>query len=1086
MIADRRQRLGELFEAAGGLRAERRAAFLRAECGDDIALREEVLSLLEAGERADEGVEVLAERLIGRAAHGLIAEVGDEAATDLVGSTIGRYEVREFLGRGGMGVVFRALDRELDREVALKFLPPHLVGEAAERRLRGEARAASALDHRNIAVVHDIGETGESAEAPWAGRLYIAMGYYAGETLKQKIGGGPLPVYEALDYAEQIAAGLERAHEAGIVHLDVTPANALVTERDVVKLIDFGVARIVGSERADEGATAGTLAYMSPEQTRAGPVDHRTDLWSLGVVLHEMLTGERPFRADDRGTLIRAIRRDEPPDLRELRPEVPDGVADVVRRCLQKDPAQRYPNAGELRAAVRTARAALEADSRSRWTRAVAALVAVLALAAAAGTFGLLGSADSPDPAMARPDIDPAGIAVLPLSSTEPDSALERLARDLVVTLSATLDGIGDVQTADPLAVLARAGRGDGPLTRNRARGLAAELGAGRFLHGGLTRVGSDVGIEAAVYGPAGEEPLARVSLVGAPGDVAALTDSVTLSLLRQLWGEDLPAPPSLEAVTTRSIPALRAYLEGEQALARYDMRAAIEAFERAFAQDTTFWFAYWRSLYPRVFAEAYAPPDTVVLRKVREHAHEFPIRERMLFEAGEETTLSGQMDRFRELTDRFGFYGPAWYSFANRLVHFSPYLGTTLADAQVAMERAASLNPDFTAAWDHLLWIAISRGDTTAAGRAVREIAATIDTAGFGTSRLRLARFRYDLLTAGLPAPDSLSRVMDWVLSHPPRMAAAFATGLTADYHPAKQLAFNAVLLDRQPTSELSAAAWLGNALSWIMRGAWDSALTAADRYAGFATEGGDGARRAYGIAVVGAVLGVLSPDEAARRRAAGISPEGEASSPGGAASPAAAELAWLDGMLAYAQDDRAGIDRSLKLLRESQATDAPVLRESLTAFAVDADGDRERAARMLADRERETADAWLFLRLRSSLPLLMPLNRLLAARWMLSLDRGAEAAALLTWSDAFGGSADEAWNRALSVAGLLARAELAEAAGRLDEAREHYARFVRVFDRPDPDLQPLLDSARAGLARLGPDATADGLGPEGAETRP
>lgn len=1089
MAADRRDHLGELFEAVRALPEQEREDYLLGECADDDALRAEVLSLVRVDETAGESLDELRGRLVGGAARNLLTEADDETAAELVGRAIGRYEVRELLGRGGMGFVFRAFDPTLGRDVALKFLPPRLGGAAAQQRLREEARAVSRLEHRNIAIVHEIGEVEAEFGRPWAGRLYIAMGFYAGETLARKIARGPLTAAEALDYAEQIAAGLERAHEAGIVHRDVTPANVVVTTRGVVKLIDFGVARVVGSDPDAEGTTPGTLAYMSPEQTRGKAVDARTDLWSLGVLLHEMLAGERPFRGRDATALVRAIREEDPRGLRAARRDLPEAVAEIARRCLQKDPSRRFRDAGELRAALRAAATgeatasaladgedAEEATRRSRWMRLGAgAALASLALLVVAG---LLSTTD-PDmaPANSSTGIDPTGIAVLPLSSAEPDSALERLARDLVITLSATLDGIGDVQTADPLAVLAHSGRVDGPLTRNRGRALAASLGAGRFLHGGLTRIGSDVGIEASVYGPAGEEPLARVSLVGTPADVAALTDSVTLSLLRQLWEEHLPAPPSLQAVTTRSIPALRAYLEGEQALARFDMRSAIEAFERAFTADTTFWFAYWRSLYPRLFSEAYAPPDTVILRKVREHAHEFPVRERMLFEAGQDTTLSGQMDRFRELTDRFGFYGPAWYSYANRLVHFGPYLGTTLADAQIAMERAASLSPDFAAAWDHLLMIAMSRGDTTVAGRAVRELAATIDTAGFGAWRLRLAQFRYGLLADELPAPDSLSPVMDWVLAHPPRMTLAFATGLTADYHPAKQLAFNAALLDRQTTSELAAAAWLGNALSWIMRGAWDSALTAADRYAGFATEGGEGARRAYGIAVAGVVLGILPPDEAARRRPAGISLEDEASSPEDEVSPAAAELAWLDGMLAYARDDRAGIDRSLTLLRDSPATDAPVLRESLAAFAVDAAGDRERAARMLAERERATADEWLFVRLRSSVPLLIPLNRLLAGRWLRSLDRGAEAAALLTWTDALGGPDDEAWNRALGVTALLERAQVTEAAGRLDEARELYARFVRLFDRPDPGLQARLDSARAGLARLGPDAMGNGM---------
>jgi len=207
----------------------------------------------------------------------------------MIGKTVSHYEILEKLGGGGMGVVFKARDLKLDRLVALKFLPPHLVSVEAEsdrlqrERFVLEAKASSALDHPNIGVLYEIGETEE-------GETFIAMAYYEGETLRQKLAGGALPLDDAVSIAEQIAMGLAKAHEGGIVHRDIKPANIIVTRDGVVKIIDFGLAKLQEATRMTRrGAVMGTPAYMSPEQARGDDVDARTDLWSLGVVLYEML-----------------------------------------------------------------------------------------------------------------------------------------------------------------------------------------------------------------------------------------------------------------------------------------------------------------------------------------------------------------------------------------------------------------------------------------------------------------------------------------------------------------------------------------------------------------------------------------------------------------------------------------------------------------------------------------------------------------------------------------------------------------------------------------------------------------------------
>jgi serine/threonine protein kinase/tetratricopeptide (TPR) repeat protein len=242
-----------------------------------------------------------------------------------------------------MGVVYKAQDLRLDRLVALKFLPPDLTRDSeAKQRFIYEAKAASAFDHPNICNVHDFGETDD-------GQMFIVMACYDGETLKKRIERGPLEVEEAIDIAIQIAQGLAIAHEHGILHRDVKPANIMITVDGVVKIVDFGLAKLSGRTMLTRsGRTVGTAAYMSPEQTGAGEVDQRTDIWSLGVVLYEMLTGRRPFEAEYDNALIYAILNTEPRPLASARPGLPVFLHQVVSKCLARDPDERYHGIGEL------------------------------------------------------------------------------------------------------------------------------------------------------------------------------------------------------------------------------------------------------------------------------------------------------------------------------------------------------------------------------------------------------------------------------------------------------------------------------------------------------------------------------------------------------------------------------------------------------------------------------------------------------------------------------------------------------------------------------------------------------------------
>ena len=259
------------------------------------------------------------------------------------GNTVaGRYTIIEELGRGGMGVVYKAEDTKLRRTVALKFLPPEFIHiPDVHERFTREAQAAAALDHPNICTVYEFDQADETS--------FISMAYIEGQSLRKKIESRPLELEEALKIATQAAEGLQEAHKKGVVHRDIKSANIMVTERGQVKIMDFGLARITESSLVtQEGMTIGTVTYMSPEQARGEKVDHRTDIWSLGVVLYEMLTGKLPFRGEHEQAIVYSILKEKSKPITDLKPDIPVSIEQVVSKALEKDPNKRYQQAEEL------------------------------------------------------------------------------------------------------------------------------------------------------------------------------------------------------------------------------------------------------------------------------------------------------------------------------------------------------------------------------------------------------------------------------------------------------------------------------------------------------------------------------------------------------------------------------------------------------------------------------------------------------------------------------------------------------------------------------------------------------------------
>ena len=328
------QRTSDVLAVLIDLPESERAASLDAIAGSDAALRAELEALL----RAHRGSSAL---------DAPVLDVVSVAAADSQprlpawsGEVIGaRYHLLDAAVGGSMGVVVKARDDRLDRVVALKFLSSHLLENVVAReRFRVEARAIASLDHPNVCAIYDMGDASDD-------RFFISMPYYHGETIAAKLARGPAAIADVVSYARQTANGLAAAHARGIIHRDIKPANLIVTADGVVKILDFGIAKLSGSPMTAPGFTPGTVSYMSPEQTRAEPTDARTDIWSLGVVMYEMLTGVRPFRGADARDIAAAICSEEPGVIGEMRADVPGALERLVMRALSKRPGERPTSA---------------------------------------------------------------------------------------------------------------------------------------------------------------------------------------------------------------------------------------------------------------------------------------------------------------------------------------------------------------------------------------------------------------------------------------------------------------------------------------------------------------------------------------------------------------------------------------------------------------------------------------------------------------------------------------------------------------------------------------------------------------------
>jgi serine/threonine protein kinase/tetratricopeptide (TPR) repeat protein len=652
---------------------------------------------------------------------------------DLIGKTLSQFKIVDKIGEGGMGVVYRAEDQELHRPVALKVLQPDLVGsEESRARFVLEARTAAKIVHPNIAAIHQILEVEEG--------IFIAMEHVEGTPLNALIGGKPLPIERALDIAFQISDGLEAAHAARIIHRDLKPGNIHVTDKGRVKILDFGLAKPMDADEdlgteetishalTREGKIVGTVAYMSPEQARGQDIGVRSDIFSFGSTLYEMVTGRPPFKGQTASDTIAMILRDEPTAAAEINPEVPPELSRIIGKCMEKDPADRYQDAQDLCVDLRR----LRRDTSSRsWPpatesvtlpkpltpsgrgrrgtgRTVATVVGALAALAILVVFGsrllqLTGGESN------QSVVEPLGnsLAVMTiknLTDTDDSQRLGLILQELIITGLSQLEDM-KVLSSQRLHDIQKQLVGLDPDAPDEdvASQVAARAGVSTMLTGALSQLGTTYILTAQLIDVSKGTVLESQRIDGT--DLYAMVDELTNRLR-----EDLRVPvevePRLEISirdrTTESLEAYRYYFAGVDLLNNQNYHAAADTLEAATRLDPRFGQAYYKRAMALWWGGAIDSAKEVLghLLTTDINASE---KDRKLAEAALkllENDHATSISLYEEVTVEHPDEKEAWYGLGEARFHS----GLTSESPLEPFQRAIELDPSFALAYRHIL----------------------------------------------------------------------------------------------------------------------------------------------------------------------------------------------------------------------------------------------------------------------------------------------------------------------------------------------------------------------------------------------